>query len=300
MVYNETSKKYQRDIKIMPRNSIGFMTVRNGIPISEMKFYWRFDNKYPEHGGYFTPTNTSHFLWPIHGIMIQNSLFSFSWDVYDTGGGQFGFAFNGTTVTVVLDTSVDPAKWQYSLFHIPHTDNDLNFASASILEGNYLYLLGQRKQDAVLARISTQDLLNYSFDKMEYYQVCDNKNCWDLWPGSSALASLFTNGPSETTIQYHPYLQSWFLLTFDYFGDTIVRIKMAKELTGPWSDSQEIYKIPPPWNQSPIFCYAIKSHPEFMKNQNEIIFSFMSNLPVSDLPYQIESYIPQIIRTTIK
>jgi hypothetical protein len=60
------------------------------------------------------------------------------------------------------------------------------------------------------------------------------------------------------------------------------------------------YQIPAPWGQSPYYAYAIKSHPEFQKQDNEIIFTFMSNsMDLEDVIEQADVYVPQVIRVTI-
>jgi hypothetical protein len=60
-----------------------------------------------------------------------------------------------------------------------------------------------------------------------------------------------------------------------------------------------VYEIPAPWNALPVYCYAVKSHPEFEQTDNEIVFTFMSNAGLRDLVKMTDVYIPQVIRVTI-
>lgn len=138
-------------------------------PPGDLQYFWKYDEAHPIHGGFFSPPNVTHFLWPIAGITAQNQLFVFAFNVYNTGTGQFGiinndnrksadlstdFAFNGTTLVHVPDPQQQPQQWTYTTHYMPHTNNDLTWIAVTQPVDGYLYLLGSASNHgAVLSRI---------------------------------------------------------------------------------------------------------------------------------------------------
>jgi len=303
---------WHRDIKQMPRNSIGIMTVDQN-KLKRMEHYWRYNNTFPQHGGYFSPENSSHFFWPTSGIIIDSQLFVFAYDVYDTGNGMWGFAFNGTVCIHVADTTKDPNYWTYHLYQVPNTNNYFNLVSAIVLDTGvddeddpYVFIVGQSSgvnhtnSASLLARISVSLLKSFNWKAIEYWGMSSSGAEWmPYYDGIQLIPILDGKAPSECTVQYHDYLKQWYSILLDAFT-TNIQISMAPNITGPWTPVQTIYNIPAPWNQSPIFCYATKSHPELQRSKNEIIFSFMSNTNWDSLPNELEVYVPQMIRVTIQ
>jgi len=87
--------------------------VADGTPQNNLNYHIRI-NQTNENGGFFTPDSSEHWYWPVNGmlhvissssiwrdmlgILIDNTLYIFAYNVYADGGGPFGFAFQGTTV----------------------------------------------------------------------------------------------------------------------------------------------------------------------------------------------------------
>jgi len=274
-----TVSNNQRHITGMPRNSIAMMYPwRNQLP--HLEFHIRKDPN-NVNSGFFTPKDTKSWFWPISGVYLQNDnkLYLFAYYVYNNGTGSFGFAFHGTALITISNPMSSPDTWQYTYTQIPGTSNDLLWGTASVIEGQYLYLLGFNTAGSILSRISITNLQSSAWTQLEKWshQTPNAPNpSWNLQPQGS-LVTLFEKIP-ETTIQLHSTLLKYFVLNIEIFTSQI-KISWSDQLTGPWSNWEVIYTIPAPWNDTAdgVFTYAPKSHPELTTRVNEIILTFASN-----------------------
>jgi len=288
-----------RNISIMPRNSVGLLNMStNGDFQSTISFFWHFDTQNTQHGGFFSPTNQTTWFWPTAGIVVEDNLFVLAYEVYMLGNGQWGFAFIGTSIIHVTSSlEDDPFTWQYYATHIPTTENQLNYATAITKSGHYVYLVGNyNNQNTILSRIRDNALLKDELDLMEYYL---NDGSWGPFSSADQLFTLFSPAQSEATINFNTYMNLYYMIILDPFS-TKVNIRTAPQITGPWTDEQLIYEIPAPWSDPEVFCYATKAHPEFQQENNEILFTFMSNTKWELLTNMTSVYIPQMIRVTIQ
>jgi len=225
-------------------------------------------------------------------------------EVYPNGTGSFGFGFVGTILVELNPDGQDPNSWKYNLFRFPNTNNDLNFASAMYKDDKYVYFFGSdsKTSSTPLARISQNDLENFELNQIEYWSTSQSNSevsSWNSYSNMDALTSIFPLSISEFSVQFHSYLNKYYFLYIPPFTYDIY-VVLSDQLTGPWDESYIVYNIPSPWNNPPnVFCYAVKSHPEFERQENEIVLSFMSNVPVSWLSNATFAYIPQFIRIQI-
>jgi len=210
-----------------------------------------------------------------------------------------GFCLHGATALHISNSNdPNPQNWNYRQTHLPNTYNGLNFGVAATQYQGYVYLIGNfENSKTVLARAAIEDIQNDNYDNLMYWSDFLGFYTWWVYQSTDVLANLFSPAQSEATIQFHPLLNQWYMLVLEPFK-TSVGIIFADDITGPWGNLQEIYNIPAPWNSPSIFCYAVKSHPEFAQ-PNEILFTFMSNGKWEDLTNETYIYIPQMIRVTI-
>jgi len=296
------TKDNYRNFTAMPRNAVALMTTSETDKTSamlrdSMQFFIRRDEK-NKNSGFFTPVQQSDWFWPICGLSHGGKIFIFAIEAYANGTGPFGFAFRGTAVITVDNPSVNPLDWTYTYKLIPGTNNDVNFATALLVENDYAYIFGTNLVGTVLSRIKLEDLSSGNLQKLEKWAGTSSP-AWTLDP-SQPLVPLFEKIP-ETTVQYFPYVSKYFVLQIPFFGDKIL-ISWADKVEGPWSSWEVIYEIPFPWNDSShgIFCYAPKSHPEMAKAANEIIFTYANNdVDLFDLVKRIDIYVPQFVRVQV-
>ena len=121
---------------------------------------------------------------------------------------------------------------------------------------------------------------------------------WSKFVTIDRLETIFDKGPSESSLFYHNFMKKYYFIIINPYTDYIA-LRLADQLTGPWTEEIHIYQIPYPWNKSPVFAYAGKSHPELQQSENEIIVTFMSNAGLKDIETMTQVYIPQAIRVTI-
>jgi len=286
-----------RNVTGMPRNSIGTMKMKGQIGI-EMNHFIKEDGWDP-HLGFFSPTNSSNWFWPTSGIFVNGSLLIFAMEIYPNGTGQWGWGVKGTYCIKISNPTESPWDWKYITTQIPHTDNHLGWSSAAV-DGNdgYIYLLGNEgngiESSQVLARILYKNILNQNWNMMQYWY---NRIGWSYYQSFAKFNHLFSPAIPETTIHYHPYLKLWYTMNI-MFQSNRIEIQTSARLSGPWSSPKVIYNIPNPWNESSIFFYAPKSHPEFA-NANEIILTYMSNGSWDDIINKLMIYTPQAIRVII-
>lgn len=197
-------------------------------------------------------------------------------------------------------------------------------------DDEYVLLLGNccaNGQTGMMARIDTDSFIEQNWTNLQYWAlpgdevaaadgaVADTAASTGSWqPFSPSLqpVPLFDFVPSETTLQYHPVLQMWIIVVANTFITTNVSIRVALDVTGPWSDMIPLYQIPDEMLAGGAFCYAGKAHPELSPPQEstpgaasgqylgELVFSFMCNTPtIPELLNRTDIYVPRLIRTSI-
>jgi len=294
--------KGRRDFNTMPRNSIGLLNVSWFQPSTEIQDVIKF-NFSNVNSGFWTPSKNTDWYWPCIGAMVENELFVFAYQVYTVGSGQWGFAFRGTAVIHVRNPTASPREWISDAQLLKYSNNTLNWATAVTIVEDYLYLFGDsNEKNTVLSRIKLVDVILDNWDAMEFWANISGTTQWSSDPSvvPNQLATVLDTRISEATVQFHTYLNKWFILNVEFLATTIL-IATADELEGPWSSWSPVYELPAPYNETNIiFCYAVKAHPEFAL-PHEIVFSFMSNtFNVSLLKEYTNVYVPQLIRVEIQ
>ena len=112
---------------------------------------------------------------------------------------------------------------------------------------------------------------------------------------------MFKPGISEASIFYNDFMKSYYVLYCNnYFGDNNIYIHTSKSIEGPWK-TDVFFVLPSPYsNTKGVFCYAIKSHPQFA-GKNEIVFSIVCNSnDLSILANNLWVYTPIFFRATYR
>jgi hypothetical protein len=84
------------------------------------------------------------------------------------------------------------------------------------------------------------------------------------------------------------------------FSDKVI-LRMAIDMTGPWTEGDVIYRIPEMQKDSAgydsdTFCYAGKEHPEFEKS-GELVFTYVCNtMKPKKLETEMNIYFPKLLR----
>jgi hypothetical protein len=115
------------------------------------------------------------------------------------------------------------------------------------------------------------------------------------------------HGATEMSVRYHPALKKWVAVmkSPDFASDAIL-LRIAPEITGPWSPGDVIYHIPEMQKNSPnydknTFCYAGKEHPEFeepeVDESGSLLITYVCNtMNVPDLTTNLKIYVPKVVQ----
>ncbi len=283
----------KRNFSSMPRNSVGVWRAASG-PISHV---WRPEGEH-ETGGFFNSTQDGNFLWVMVGAAVDRTLYAFAAEVRN-GEGPLGFALLSTTLIVVEDATLDPLHWRTTQIGLPFTNSVLQFSSAALVHGDYLYVLGSNATQGVMLRVAVAKLAACAVaqfaDCAEFLLRTDANPVWGPL-SDQPLASVMENVPSETTISWCPMLNCWILLQIP-FAASAITLHTSPNLWGPFVPLvQRLYDIPAPFNNAKLFfSYAPKVHVE-LSSASRLVFTYVTNAyNVTDLIAYTSVYVPQFI-----
>ena len=292
-----------RIIDAMPRNSVGLINVSAaGKVMGPMAHFVRSDPHQPQHAGFFTPPANfpDQWYWPTVACYVQDTIFVFALRMGPHPDPLFPFETIAVDVLALGNTNDNNAlNWNVERSaSIPHVNNSFVLSSAaSAPDEGYVYLLGTGAAGAaILSRLTAADLVQLNLNNMEFLVA---SQAWVPFSPALAPAALFANGPSEATLQFHPYLQQWLVVIVNTFQSSSVALRLAPSVTGPWTIATPVYPIPSAFLQG-AFCYAGKAHPELVATAAEIILTYMCNTPsLAGLVDRPDLYVPRVVRVTI-
>lgn len=182
------------------------------------------------HIGFFSPPNNTHWFWVISGVKVGSSLVLFGYDTFQNTSGMWGFA-TSSIFCIRVDNPLDnPMNWKYSMSSISNTNSSFVIGASVAISNGYAYITGSNNNAiTILARIETSSLLSFQWQALEYWAVSEGTTKWLSFSPHLQFQSLFPQPPSEDTLQYHPFLQQWFILILTPFS-TEVQITMAPDV----------------------------------------------------------------------
>eukprot|EP01006_Ploeotia_vitrea_P055225 TRINITY_DN67974_c6_g14_i1.p1 TRINITY_DN67974_c6_g14~~TRINITY_DN67974_c6_g14_i1.p1 ORF type:complete len:391 (+),score=17.90 TRINITY_DN67974_c6_g14_i1:13-1185(+) len=285
----------RRHFTQMPRNSIGTLKLATNPESTPIQHFIRgYDHMHPQHGGFFSPRNTSQWFWVEYGLNLGGGIYLFGNLLEKGPPGLFPFqTVDYVCIQVTSNLTTNPMNWTYT--YTSMGTGDLGWAAVGS-DDMYVYLLGNWNHKAILARNPISEVVNGN--KWTQLQWWTKAKRWQSGKvPRTTLDVLFGFPPPEATLQYNAELGYWIVPSI-FFESTQVQLFLARNITGPWKGPYTVYDIPAPWATKPVFCYAPKIHPELSTNQSsELLFTYMSNSPgINYLTTHPEIYIPQIVR----
>lgn len=286
----------------MVHNTLGISTCKDG------KFNIAYSIKRDAKGNFdsfFKPQrNDGTYYWALDGVVNNNELWITLVCVRNKPNSDafaLGFEICGTDLAHVTGIKGDPQNWKIT--YAPLVDDGVHAnpsASALIKDGHlYIYTLyeqGSRPQ--ILTRIPVKGLRTPK--KSLQYLGSDDQWHDGIEPAKAKV--VMTKGASEMSVRYHPELKKWVAVMVDpqIFSDKVI-LRTAPSMTGPWTEGEEIYRIPilsksDPKYDPDTFCYAGKEHPEFEKD-GELLFTYVCNtMKPKKLEAETYVYIPQVVK----
>ncbi len=213
----------------------------------------------------------------------------------------FGFETCGADLAKLSGLDKDPQQWTVQIQPLVEDGVKAYPSATALAHDGYAYLFAlyetpQRPQ--IVTRIPLSGLENAA----KNLQYLAKGGQWKSGFEPANAKPVMAVGNTELTIRYHPGLKKW-LAVMNYpqmFSDKII-VRMAPELTGPWTDGTTVYRIPELQKSSKIydkdtFCYAGKEHPEF-RDKDSILITYACNTQsVPKLVTEPGIYFPQVVR----
>jgi hypothetical protein len=232
---------------------------------------------------------------------VDDSLYVFAAELTEGNGGVFNFKVTGATLLVIDNVHQgDPMQWTATNYPIPSGYNGTLFANTVATDQSYLYVVGTLPgtYNGALMRVALPLLRKCAHSLLECGEFLTSDQGWSA--NASEAGVTFPMVPSGGNIFFNKALHKWYFLTLPFLSETI-SIWTADNLVGPWTNSQPLYTILRPFNDTKVvFCYSVSIHPELSETETDFVFTFMSNTwDPSVLSYNSQFYVPKFVRVTI-
>jgi len=288
---------------VMIRNTIALQPAGSRNP-EDVSFWWRLPGGIPD--AMFPPANQEdrHWYWPGCAVEVNGTVYLFMMKLmHRQGPGDYGvFAFRSVGCTLIrIPNPGDPVdEWRTSQVDMYRGDEHMNINVASMVEGDFVYLLGysdgpknrNRDRAAILARLPVSAL--DASDPGGSLEFLSDDDQWRSPP--DRLKPLFRPGPAESSLHFDPVRRRYMAFTQQPFGTDLLLVS-AEKLTGPWSDPQTVYEIPDVADRRGVFAYATRAHPELSADPNELIVTYVVNADsMWDMLADTGIYYPRFVR----
>jgi hypothetical protein len=286
----------------MVRNSIGISTCddRNDWKVDYV--IRRDDKRQPK--DFFQAQHKDTWYWALDGFFYKNDLWVTLLCVRNspkTTSTALGFETCGTDLAKISGLDNDPQKWSVKYFPLVPDGIHAYPSATAVVNGKYVYIFALLETDLrpmLLTRVPLDGLNSPA----EHLQYLSKSGDWKPGFTTADAMHVMKHGNTEMTVRYHPVLKKWVAI-LNYpklFSDEIVA-RTAPQLTGPWSEDREIYRIPEmqkgePGYDKDTFCYAGKEHPEFRQPGSLLVTYACNAMDVQKLTSNMNIYFPKVIR----
>ncbi|MCD6384678.1 DUF4185 domain-containing protein [Candidatus Sumerlaeota bacterium] len=285
------------------------MLIRNSIAIQKLSkdgpgsitYYWDLTDRIP--GAFFHPDSffEPYWYWPGTGVTINGKTYLFLSKVGEGKGiGGLSFKGLGCTLFIIKNPNESPDKWDITKVDLIKSNNHFNINTASIVEGDFVYLLGHYDgpNDNPLERVAI--LCRIPIEKLDSAHPGDSIQYWSKggqWlPTRNNLAPLFQPGTTESSLYYDSVHKRYITAVIRPFSPDYY-IFTAEKLTGPWSEPQKIYNIPDLQRNKLYHAYAGRLHPMLPCKPNELVLSYVVNTTdFWSMFSALDIYYPRFIR----
>jgi len=287
-----TEARVRRESEIV-RNSIAIQTGRDPSTAS-VQFYWR-SNADGSPASFF-PEQGDVWLWPAHGVCVDNRLTIFLYRIAaDRGPESFGFRAVGWTAVRVEQPDADPLAWKIRELATPDTSATGIVGAAVIHEGDHLNAY-------VVREPGNHDIMVLRWRESEFKAGDLGSPEWWGGPergwGSHAPAVVMRDGQTEfsvSRIRAPPHLV---LVQSRGFGASNLALRFAPRLTGPWTRLHDAYR-PPEVDRPELLLYAGKAHPQL--EGADLVATYVSNTSDPDVVISDDTiYFPRFVRITFR
>lgn len=275
----------------MVRNSIA---IQQGYDIknASIKFYWDRSKKKPR-DFFYLPGKP--WFWTGHGIHIKDKLLIFLMKERGTKAG-LGFEAIGWYAVLILNPGEDPAAWKMKYIEGPETFGTIAGSAAVLTDEKYLYAFG-----AVEPATHEVYVLKWNLDDAYTGNLSTplwwiNGN-WKERKSECPVPEPLFIGATEYSVHYDSSLKKYIQVQSFGFGEGSIGIRMADNITGPWTEPYMIYTPAYPGVKKP-FMYSAKAHPELAGDGIYITYN-VNSFDFGELMTNQTIYFPQFIKLKI-
>jgi len=283
------------NIKNRKRVNCKFLNNTIGIMINQkMQFYKGLYNK-----NFFFINTGKSWLWPLHGKVINNTLFLFFIEIVrlkNIKSNPFAFKVCGNYIAEIKNFKFHPYLWEISYIKNPFSkfakQDSIIWGSYILEHKNFYYIYGIKesnsKKHLIISRISKKSY----FLNFENWQVFTKRGFVPAF--TNFPAPVATNIANEFSIEYNHFLKKFVLVYSEPALSNKINAIFSLTPYGPFLKVHTLYHIPK--NPNPdIFYYSGKSH-FWMANKNNLIISYIDNsVNFSDFAKDSSLYFPKFI-----
>ncbi len=244
---------------------------------SEITFYW--NKQGDKNEAFFTRQEgiPGDYYWPTAGVLLDEVLviFCYAIDI----DKDIGFEIVGSVMIIISNYNEEPTKWEAVYHYFTNWDHHRSFQTALYIEHPYIYFMGyddlDSKRRAVLARTTGEKLIDLKSSKaLEYLVLSDGEKVWRQKPDD--LVPLFSPGNTETDIHYISDKKLYVCTTYNPYTDEVFLVT-TEHITGPWSKSKSVYKIPEHGGELPCTSYAVRVQSHLSTQPGQLVISYATN-----------------------
>jgi hypothetical protein len=281
------------------RNSIGIQEGSNPAT-ADIRFHWGTDGAGPTD---FFAVETG-WLWPLHGLLLEEKLLLFFMKVRSPGPSGGGieewvdsdslsfFDVYGWVAFLVHNPTDPPNDWKREELQTPVNDLGIVLGAGVLAEDDRVYLWGwTQERDGYLARLSAKDAERGDLNRLEWWSDGDD---W-LDKPQQDLVSL-PNAQTEFTIHR---LRPGLLSHVQAIGldPADLTISWSEEPLGPWTQPQVLYRIPES-ERAGVIGYAGKAHPHL--EGADLVLTYASNGDSAEVTLADPSiYDPRFVKVSL-
>ena len=302
----QTNNQIERNITNITRNTIGIWKIYKNNSLSNMIHYIPIYSGQPGQNnityGFFSPiqpdpNNPTLNYWPINALNIDNKFYVICEKIMG------GLNTVGIDILELIIINInDPSTWVYNyLSTIPNISNTFTIGNTFVENEGYVYLFGSNtnKYIGFVTRITKNNFIIGNWNELQVYTQTGYK----IFNSVTIPKTIFTPLPLTSTIIFSPFINSWIILSIDFFNTLGPKIGLfySNTLEGPWNGPNFIYNVPSEYIINPnIVYYAANFHQEFAKNLNELYWTYnINSLNFEDQITDINIYTPKMVKTII-
>lgn len=308
------SDTYIGDKNQESRQGTGMRMVSNTVAIqtclpdgeTNVQYYWK--NMYSDDPEPIFKSFTNRYrFWVVDAFKINNNLYVILQKVGPKPGAApddiFNFSLLGFTLAKISNPHEAPYEWNIELSPLPDFTNPLMELRCHAMQGEYIYFLVCRNDTSQFLVRKQIDSIDDPEKPFEYYS---SNGRWKEGIEEDDMAGI-VNGFRCNTINYHPEIKQWVMISDIWFRDNKIKMHTAPALTGPWTDEIVIYEIPEvtPGNSlysKSNFCYLAREHAQYYDAKNHVMLLTydINSTNYSEILSSPNIYTPKIITIPLK